>query len=79
MPVLDINLERYAYNCISLVCRYHCSDLTTLENQHIIQKSINLIDDAIPVIAIGSMSNLMSRLLQLGTLFHYSCIGVSYQ
>ena len=61
------------------MCRYQCPDLTFLENQHIIQKSINQIDDAIPVIAVGNMSNLMSRVLQLGTLFHYSCIGVSYQ
>ena len=43
---------------ISLVCRYQCSDLTTLDSDIRNQQMI-----AIPAIVVGSMSNLMSGVL----------------
>ena len=51
--------------------------ILTLENQDIIQKSINPID-VIPVIAVGSVSNLMSGVLQVllpgwAHFFTYGC------
>ena len=63
--------KSYTYVCISLVCWYQCSDLTTLDND--IRKSGHYSEPtrwyplifAIPVIAVGRMYNLTSGVLQV--------------